>query len=30
VIERSGFSSRNVGLDGKKCRACGEDLNFVV
>jgi pyruvate formate lyase activating enzyme len=30
VVERSGFSSRNVGLDGKKCSACGEDLNFVV
>ena len=30
VIERSGFTSRNVGLAGKKCKACGEDLNFVI
>ncbi len=30
VIERSGFASRNVGLDGTKCAACGEDLNFIV
>ena len=30
VIERSGFASRNVGLDGRKCRACGEELNFVI
>jgi pyruvate formate lyase activating enzyme len=30
AVERSGFASRNVGLDGNKCRACGEDLNFVI
>ena len=30
VIERSGFASRNVGLKGRQCRACGEELNFVV
>ena len=30
VVERSGFASRNVGLAGNRCRACGEELNFVV
>ena len=30
VMERHGFSSRNVGLEGTKCAACGEELNFVV
>ena len=30
VVERAGFASRNVGLDGRKCSACGEDLNFVI
>jgi pyruvate formate lyase activating enzyme len=29
VIERSGFSSRNTGLDGSRCRSCGTDLNIV-
>jgi pyruvate formate lyase activating enzyme len=30
VVERSGFSSRKVGLGGTKCKACGADLNFVI
>jgi len=30
LVERSGFSSRNKGLDGDKCSACGEKLNFIV
>jgi pyruvate formate lyase activating enzyme len=30
VVERSGFAARAVGLAGSKCRACGEDLNFIV
>ena len=30
VIERSGFVSRNAGLDGRKCHKCGRDLNIIV
>jgi pyruvate formate lyase activating enzyme len=30
VIERAGFSSKNTGLDGKKCRRCGKGLNIVT
>jgi len=30
AVERAGFASRNVGMDGRKCSACGEDLNFVI
>jgi pyruvate formate lyase activating enzyme len=30
VIGRSGFSSRNEGLAGTKCKKCGAGLNFVV
>ena len=30
VIERSGFASRNAGLDKCKCRKCGRDLNVIV
>jgi len=29
VIERTGFSSRVTGLDGRKCRKCGAKLNVV-
>jgi pyruvate formate lyase activating enzyme len=29
VIEREGFSSKNTGLDGRKCRRCGKGLNIV-
>jgi len=30
VIERTGFSARTPGLDGSKCKACGEELPIVV
>ena len=30
VLERSGFASRNAGLDGRKCRKCGRSLNVIV
>lgn len=27
-VERQGYQTRTVGLDGSKCRYCGADLNF--
>jgi pyruvate formate lyase activating enzyme len=30
VLERSGFSSRNAGLNERKCRKCGQTLNIIV
>ncbi len=29
AIERSGFCSKNTGLDGRECRKCGNELNIV-
>ena len=30
VVERAGYSTRVVGLDGSRCRFCGAELNFKV
>jgi pyruvate formate lyase activating enzyme len=30
LVSRSGFSSRVISLDGKRCSACGYETNFVV
>jgi pyruvate formate lyase activating enzyme len=30
LIERSGFSSRFVDLDGQQCRKCGEKIGIVT
>jgi len=30
VIERSGFSSKKVGLDGSKCRKCGRSFGAIT
>jgi hypothetical protein len=28
VVERVGYHTKIIGLDGSKCRFCGAELNF--
>ncbi len=30
LVERVGFHSRKVGLSGKRCSQCGEEVNFII